>query len=272
VLPALGHLKLAALQPAHLQELYSNLLPDGLSPKTVCNVHGVIHRALEQAASWNLVPRNVARLVSPPRAQRKEIEILGPSQVHDLIAVSKGTRLEVLIAMALATGLRQGELLALRWKDVDMDSGVLQVRRQLGRDKQYAKPKTAKGRRSVGLPPSTVVALSEHKVRQAQEQQLMGPEWEFNELVFATHSGRCLGHRNVLRDYKKLLAKAGLPDVSFHALRHTSATLLLLQAAHPKVVSERLGHSRVGVTLDVYSHVMPSMDRDVAIRLDAMLV
>ncbi|CAA9588808.1 MAG: Integrase [uncultured Thermomicrobiales bacterium] len=271
ILPLLGPVKLAQLQPAHVQRLCSTLLEEGLSPKTVRIAHGVLHCALAQAVSWDLVPRNVASLAKAPRVKRKEIEALDEVQARQLMASSKETRWEALIAVALVTGLRQGELLGLKWSDIDLDRGVVQVQRQLGRDGTLADLKNDHQRRSIDVPPHTVTALRDHKRRQTEERLLLGPEYTYQELVFCTHRGRPLGHRNVSRAYKGLLKRASLPNVSFHALRHTNATLLLLAGVHPKLVQERLGHSNISMTLDIYSHVLPRLGREAADKLEALL-
>ncbi len=271
VLPTLGNCRLTSLQPAHLQKLYSDLLDRGLSAQTVHHVHTVLHRALRQAVEWNHVPRNVADVAHAPRVKRTEMRVLTAEQANILQMVAADTRYEALIALAVSSGMRKGELLGLRWQDVDLDEGTVHVRRQLDQNGRVSEPKTAKARRRIGLPASTVAALRAHKRRQAEHRLLWGPEWEDNDLVFCTHQGRPLGASNLSRDFKRLLRRAGLPDIRFHDLRHTNATLLLLQNTPAKVVSERLGHASIQITLDTYSHVLPSMDRDAADRLEALL-
>ena len=293
IVPVLGRHKLTALQPGHVQKLYADLLEHGrrsgggpLSTKTVRNVHGCLHTALEQAVKWGLVPRNVAGVVDPPRVRRKEIQALDAVQVRTLLATAHGTRWEALLTLAIATGMRQGELLGLKWGDVDLDARALHVRRQLGRDGTLAEPKTSKARRKVELPSYAVTALREHRARQNELRLKWGPEWEDRGLVFCTlagyrgkkaepgsgtRPGGALQARNVVREFKVLLGRAELPDVPFHALRHTAATLLLQKGVHPKIVQERLGHSNIAMTLDTYSHVMPSMDRGAADLLDELL-
>lgn len=271
VLPKLGDVRLSRLQPAHLQQLYGELLGRGLAPKTVKNVHSALHRALAQAVQWGLVPRNVAAVARAPKVERPEIAVLGPAEVSRLLEVASGTRWEALLTVAIATGMRQGELLGLRWADLDLDAGLLHVRRQLGRDKTYAAPKTGHGRRRVDLPDLAIRALRDYRVRQDQERHLLGPAYEEADLVFCTHRGRPLGHRNVSRAFKVLLRHASVPDVPFHALRHTAASLLFLRNVHPKVVQERLGHSQISITLDIYGHLFPSMGRDAADKLDDLL-
>lgn len=270
VLPTLGKIKLTQLQPAHVQQLYGALIDQGRAPKTVRNVHAALRRALKQAVDWNLCPRNVAALVQPPRVPRKEVEVLTAEEVRTLLTTVRGDRWEALLATALATGMRFGELLGLRWGDVDLTGRTVHVQRQLQRDGTYTEPKTAKGRRTIDLPATCVATLKEHKRQQNEERLLVGPEWQHNDLVFCTHQGKPLAQRNVFRAFKLILDRAALPDVSFHALRHTAATLLLLQGVHPKVVQERLGHSNISMTLDTYSHLIPSMGRAAADQLDAL--
>ncbi len=268
--PAIGTIKLTKLQPGDLQKLYSELLARGLSPSTVRGAHATIHAALEQAVAWNYVGRNVASIAKAPKVRRKEVKALSLEEVHQLLKVAGDTRWDALLTLAIATGARQGELLGLKWADCDLCRGTVQLRRQLGRDKTFADTKTGRSRQ-IDLPTSAVDALRRHRVKQAAERLAAGPEWNDNDLLFCTHGGKPLSWRNVTREYKILLKRAGLPDIPHHALRHTNASLLLLQGVHPKVVQERLGHSDVGITLNIYSHVTPSMGREAAERLNALL-
>jgi integrase len=147
---------------------------------------------------------------------------------------------------------------------------LVRVQRQLGHDGIFAEPKTAKGRRTIDLPAPHMAILREHKRQQNEERLLVGPPWQHNDLVFCTHRGKPLAQRNVFRAFKLILGRVGLPAVSFHALRHTAATLLLLEGVHPKMVQERLGHSTIAMTMDTYSHLIPSMGRAAADKLDAL--
>jgi integrase len=269
-LPTLGDVRLTQLQPPHVQQLYGELLERGLSVMTVHHVHTVLHQALQQAVKWNLAPRNVTDLVEPPRPQRKEVIALTSEQVRTLLGTSSGTRTDVILRTAVSTGMRQSELMGLRWSDVDLESGTIYVSRQYGRDGDYTEPKTSKSRRRIDLPETTSAILRAHRTAQLQER-LAATEWEDNDLVFCTRNGRPLIHRNVLRDFALQLRKADLPHVPFHALRHTHASLLLQQGVHPKVVQERLGHSTIAQTLDTYSHLTPSMGREAADKLGALL-
>jgi len=180
-----------------------------------------------------------------------------------------------LYVLALTTGMRQGELLALRWKDVDLEAASLSVRGTLTRSPDgltVAEPKTTGSRRHVFLGIIAVDALRRHRVNQTAERLLKSPEWENNDLVFANEVGKPIEASNLRRrSFQPLLEKAGLPRIRFHDLRHSAATLLLTQGIHPKVVSERLGHSKVSITLDLYSHVTPTLQKEAAMALDALI-
>lgn len=270
LLPHLGRRKLHQLQAPDLQGLYRALLHKGLSPKTVRNVHGVIRRALGQAVKWQLVPHNVALAASPPRADRREHATYDAETVKRLWRSVAGTRWLPFLVLAIKTGLRQGELLGLKWVDFDFVHSALQVRRQLQRDKTLQPTKGRRSRR-LDLGEIELAVLREHRARQEERRQNWGEAWEGQDLVFCTDRGRPLGWRDTYRDFRNILRKAGLEAIRFHDLRHTNATLLLEQGVHPKVVQERLGHSDIGVTLDTYSHVTPTMGRDAAKRLDDLL-
>ena len=270
IVPSLGKTKLNRLQPAHLQRLYSQLLDRELSERTVHHVHAVLRNALGQAFRWGTIPRNIAELVDPPRVRKVEVEYLDRTQADTLLASIKGNRWEALIVVAMATGMRQGELIGLRWSDIDFARNHLHVRRQLNRDGSLTEPKTAKGRRTIALPPNVTLLLAEHEHQQNEERRRVGSDWHDHDLVFCTHFGKPLQHRNVLREFGMLLKRANLSHISFHALRHTHATMLLVQGVPAKIVQERLGHSNISMTLDIYSHFIPGMDTDAANKLDAM--
>ncbi len=213
----------------------------------------------------------MATLVEAPCLRREEVVALTPEQVQALLTAMPGGRWEPLITVALATGVRIGEVLGLKWGGVDLAAGAIRVQRQLGQDGTFSEPKSAKGRRTIDLPTSCVAVLKEHKRQQNGARLLVGPDWQHHDFVFCTHAGRPLSQRNVLRAFKFLLRRGGLPDVPFHPLCHTHATLLLAQNVHPKVVQERLGHATIAMTLDIYSAYIPSMGRVAADKLDALL-
>jgi integrase len=274
-IPALGRIRLGRLTPQHFQRLYQEKLAAGLSPTTVSHLRTVLHGAFAEAVRWGLVPRNVVALVRPPRKVHVEVVALTVGEARALMAAAAGTRFEVLFVLALKTGMRRGELLALRWEDVDLDKGVLQVRGTLRRTREglkFGTPKTAAARRKVVLSPSSVAALGRHRARQQQERQAAGELWQDFGLVFPNTLGRPMEPRCLLSDvYRPLLERARLPPITFHTLRHTAATLLLAEGEHPKVVQELLGHAQVSITLDRYSHMTPRLMSNAAALMDRLL-
>jgi integrase len=236
----------------------------------------VLHKALDQAVSDGLIPRNVAKGVKVPQTKRTQIRPLTPEQARTLLDATRGDRLEALYILALSTGLRQGELLALRWEDVELEDAVLRVRRTLtriGGKVGVGPPKTSKSRRSVGLTAIAAEALRDHLARQLEEMERMGSLYHPGGLVFSNESGGIINPSNLRnRSLARLLKRAGLPPTTrFHDLRHTCATLLLSRNVNPKIVSEMLGHSSISVTLDTYSHVLPTMQESAIRALEEAL-
>jgi integrase len=264
IAPTLGRVRLKALTPAHVQGLYRAKLDSGLAPRTVQYIHVTLHKALKQALRWGLVSRNAAEAVNAPRPIKKEISPLSPDQSRALLEAAREDRLRALYVLAVTVGLRQGELLGLRWEDINLDTATLVVARSLsmsGPGPTFVPPKTAKGRRNVTLTAQAIEALRDHKVAQDREKATLAELWEHHDLVFPNQTGKPM-HPWVLvgGSFKKLLTRAGLPKATrFHDLRHTCATLLLTKGVHPKIVQEMLGHSSITVTLDIYSHVLPNM-------------
>lgn len=267
IAPRIGGIQLDKLSPVHVQGLYAELERAGVSPRMRQFIHAVLHRALGQAVKWSLVGRNVCEAVERPRVPHKEARTLDADQARRLLEAAKGDRLEALCVLALTTGMRQGELLGLQWEDVDFKQSTIYVRRTLLElNGKLTTGETKSGRnRRVDLPDVAVQALWEHRKRMLAEGH-PGP-W-----VFCDTKGGPIRKNNLIRRwFKPLLQRAGLPDIRFHDLRHTAATLLLSLGVHPKIVQERLGHSQISVTLDTYSHVLPSIQKEAAQKLDAIL-
>ena len=274
-IPALGNRPLARITPQDLQRLYSRKLQEGLAARTVGKLHVVLHRALQDAVRWGLVGRNVCDAVRPPKVHPREMRALSADESRQFLAAAQGDPLEALYTLAVTTGLRQGELLGLKWQDVDLEAGQLQVRRTIARVNGQGfveqEPKSARSRRSIALAPLAVNALDRHHTRQL-EKRLKALVWEENDLVFANEVGRPIEAQNLMRrSFYPLLERAELQRMRFHDLRHTAATLMLAQGVHPKVVQEMLGHSTVSLTLDTYSHVMPNMQAEAAAKMQMAL-
>lgn len=276
LIPHLGRISLTKLSPTDLSTMYAALLGEGLAPRTVGHAHRVLGRALREAEVAGLVGRNVARLVRPPRVPQKEMQTFTAEQARTLLRAAEvaGDRLAALYAVALATGAREGELLVLRWKDVDWDAGAIRIQRTLLRTRtglQIGEPKTASARRTIPLGRATT--LRGHRLTQAEERlRLRLGKASDADLVFASEAGTLIDPSNLLANsYYPLLNRIGLPRLTFHALRHTAATLMLEAGTHIRVAAERLGHSDPGVTLRVYSHVSATMQREAADTLDRVL-
>jgi integrase len=273
--PTLGRVALKNLTPAHIQGLYRDRLDSGLSPATVQKIHVVLHKALDQAASWSLVPRNPTESVKAPRPAPEEIRPLNREQTKAFLEGARGERFEALYVLAVSTGLRQGELLGLKWGDVDLENGLIRVRRTLTRNKGRLlldEPKTKRSRRTVRLTETAVQALKGHLARQIEQMERLGDLYEDQDLIFATQRGTLTNPTNLRRrSFAPLLEKAALPSIRFHDLRHTCATLLLSSNVNPKIVSEMLGHATIAITLDTYSHVLPTMQDSAARALEDAL-
>lgn len=281
-IPAIGHIELGKLQPIHIQEQYTRWTEEGrldgrgggLSPKTVVQHHRVLRKALQWGLKMQLIARNPADAAQPPRPARREMRALDAQQTVRLLQACEGTPLYIPVLLAVTCGMRRGEILGLRWKDVDLERGVLTVRQTLEETRdglRFKGPKTAAGNRSVALPSLAVQALRRHRVQQAKERLLMGPAYEDHDLVCARPDGKPLRPDYLSQALPRVAQQAGLPRIRFHDLRHSHATHLLQAGVHPKVVAERLGHATVQVTLDIYSHVLPTLQQDAAQRLDATL-
>jgi integrase len=271
IVPALGRIKLKNLTSLQVQQFYATKLESGLSKRTVEYIHTVLHSALKQAVRWEIVPRNVTDSVDPPRPEKEERPTFDLKQARLFLEAARGDRFEALYVLVIQTGMRRGELLGLRWDDMDLEKGLLHVRQALAPDgKSFSFPKTAKGRRRLRLTPEAVEALKRHRTAQNEERSRQGTSWRDHGLVFPSQVGTPMNPDNLVRrSYKPLLERAGLPQMPFHCLRHTFATLMMPNG-HPKVVQEMLGHSRISTTLDIYSHLSQDMQEEAVGRFAAL--
>ena len=267
LIPNLGTIQLDKLQPFHIQELYSKLAGTGITPRSVALAGTVLGTALRYAVRTHLLPSNPAADVQKPRAERHAMKFWNESQCKAFLAEAIKDRLFALYVLAIATGMRSGEMFALQWQDVDFGSGAVQVQRTLEEIRgrlRSKEPKTKRSRRQITLPLWAVDALKAHRER-------MDSEGHGSELVFPDTIGGPLRRNNFReRSYRPLIGRAGVPMMRVHDLRHTAASLLLAQGEHPKIVQERLGHSDIAVTLETYSHCTPTMQRAAADKLERM--
>ncbi len=282
VFEEIGEIELGSLQPRHLQQLYSDKLQNGrvygeggLSATTVRRIHAVLRKALSTAVKWQLIRLNPADAVDAPKQSRKEMKCLTKEDVETFLEAVQSDTYKVLYLVAIMTGMRRGEILGLRWQDVDLDNGQASIRQSYialhDGSMHLDTTKTKGSERTVALSNSVVVALRRHKALQAAHQLKLGHAYKDYDLVFASEMGTPINASNLHRNFKQTLEKAGLPNIRPHDLRHTHATLMLQEGVHPKIVSERLGHSSIQITLDTYSHVLPNLQSEAAQKLDKAL-
>ena len=275
--PDLGRVRLSRLTPEHVQRAMNKWLDRGLSPRTVRHARTVLRTALGQAVKWGRVQRNVASLVDPPKVERTDPTVFTPEQARAFLTAVEGNRLEALYHVAVALGMRQGEVLGLCWDAVDLDAGTIRVVRNLQRVNgrpRLVEPKTRRSRRTLPLSPSLVSKLRQHRARQNRERLAAGDRWQnWNEagLVFTSEVGTPLDSPNLLKRFRRILDEAGLPAIRFHDLRHGCASFMIAQGLNPRVVMEQLGHSQISTTMDTYAHVMPDALRDAASQMEDFL-
>lgn len=282
VVPRLGLTPLQKLRPAHLNKMYAELLEEGrvdrnggLAPKTVNYVHVILHRALRDAVRWNLLQRNVATQADPPRSRRKELQTWTQSEVLRFLDQIGGDRLYAAYLLSVITGMRRGEVLGLRWGDIDLDLGRAQIRQTLtvvDNQLTFSEPKTRSSTRSTPLDVDVITALRSHRVQQMREHLALGSDYATSDLVFTNEDGSPVHPRSLSRRFCRHASEAGLPMIRFHDLRHTWASLALLSGVHPKFVSHALGHSSIATTLDIYSHVLPAMEDEAAAKIASVIL
>ena len=269
-----GSIPIQKLRAADLQNLYAVMAKDGLADRTRLHTHRVAHRMLRHAAQWGVVHQNVAALVDAPAVRVTEIEILTAQEVQAVLQTLRGRSLYPIVVLALATGLRRGELLALRWRDIDLDGATLRVEQALEQTKRgglvFKSPKTKYGRRTVTLPPSAVAELRAHRKAQAERRLALGlgkaPE---GSLVFASWDGSTRSPNALTKEWTLAMGRAGL-KATFHSLRHTHASTLIASGLDVLTISRRLGHGSPAITLSVYGHLFRPDDRAAAIMEAAL--
>ncbi|MDX0765773.1 tyrosine-type recombinase/integrase [Sinorhizobium medicae] len=279
--PLIGDVTLAKLKTDKIDAAFSKALTEGhrrgggLSPRTVHHMRRVLIKALNQAVTWDRLVKNPAAATTPPKIERTKMLAYDPDQTAILIEAFRPTRMFIPMMLAVMCGLRRGEILALRWRHVDLSANrrMLSIRESAEQTKEgvrYKEPKAGKSR-TVALSSMMLAELKSHRARQAEEQLKIGIRPDDDSFVVAQIDGRPLKPVSLTHEWTRLLAKTSLPRIRFHDLRHTHASQMLAAGVHPKVASERLGHSTIGITLDLYSHVMPGMQADAAEQVDAAL-
>ena len=281
LIPALGAIPLGKLQAVHVQGYYAQALTSGrrdgkggLSAQTARHHDRVLNVALKRARSLRLISSNPVDDVSRPKVDHREIEVLEPDESAALLVAARDTRLFPIVFLTLGTGLRRGEVLGLRWSDVDLERRTLTVAQSLEQTRaglSFKAPKTRRSKRTIALSPSLVEELHGHRAKQAAERLALGLRRDPNGLVFTRIDGDPFWPDSVTKAFAKLITKAQVRRITFHGLRHTHATDLLRAGVHPKIASERLGHASISITMDTYSHALPGLQEDAAQRIDAAL-
>ncbi|AFK86966.1 MULTISPECIES: tyrosine-type recombinase/integrase [Thermoanaerobacterium] len=273
IIPSLGDYKIKKLVPLIIQSAYNDLEAAGLKGSTIRYIHNLLNQALEQAVTWQMINRNPCKNLVLPKAVEREMKVLTPEQARKFLEACIYDRFGVLFELLLTSGMRPSEVLGLKWEDVDWKNNRITIKRTLsrvGKTWLFKETKTKNSRRTIILPCEVMEDLKEHRKKQAQEK-LEAEEYNDYGLVFACSNGNPLGITNIKQHFKALLKDTGLPDLRLYDLRHSCATLLLAAGENPKVTSERLGHSNVAITLNIYSHVLPSMQEEAAMKLENLL-
>ncbi|HEU5382668.1 MAG TPA: tyrosine-type recombinase/integrase, partial [Ktedonobacteraceae bacterium] len=274
IIPTLGHIGIQKLTTQQLQTFYAQKLKEGLAPRSIRIIHAILHKAYQDALRSQppLVARNVVETVRPPRIAKSEARVLSKTQARALLTTVKGHRLEALITLALVTGMRRGELLGLRWSDINWQERTLTVRHTVdwlgGYGFWESEPKTEQGRRTLPLPAIALEALKEHRTRQLEERLKAGSLWQNRDLVFPNSRGNYLQPTRMLRMFREVLQSANLPHMRFHELRHSAATLLLAMGVDARVIQEILGHSHISITLGIYGHVNAEMQQEAMKKME----
>ena len=273
VIPVIGSIPLLKLKPLHLEKVYEEASSRGLSAQSVLHIHRVLFTALKQAVAWQLIPRNIAEAVTPPRPEQREVEPMTSREVVRILETVAGTDLEMPTILGLGTGMRLGEVLGLRWKDIDLEKRSARIAQTVQETKEgvvFVPPKTHRSRRTVSLPGFVIHALRKHKKEQSERRLVVGSAWHDLDLVIERGDGLPVRTSSLSGRFADRMKKEDI-RLTFHGLRHGHASLMLAAGVHLKVVSERLGHSTIGITADLYTHVADEVHEAAAASLDAFL-
>lgn len=271
IIPSLGSLTVSQLTPMVIQRFINDLLNKGLSASYVKKILAILTGSLKKAEQWGMIHKNPTSLIEKPRLTKKEMLVWDEKEIEQFLKVAQADRLYIAFLLAITTGMRQGEILGLRWKDIDFESGILYIRQTLSHDGKIflSEAKTKSSLRSIHLPNESIEALKKHR-RMVIQEKLKAEHYTDLDLVVCTVHGTQVNASNLNRTFKRLQEEAKVTKIRFHDLRHTHATLLIKLGINPKVVAERLGHSNTRMTLDTYSHVLPNMQEEAVQKLNVM--
>lgn len=265
--PRIGSIDINKLKPIRIQQLYTELLDTHLSSTSVLYIHRVLHKALQEAVKWGLITSNPADNVNPPKKRKIQYSTWDSDTISKALELAEGTLLYVPIVLAATTGARLGEICGLQWNDVDLETGQISIRytyQKINGNWELKSVKTNGSNRLVIIPKAVIQILRKHRLWQKKNMAFFGPDYHYNNFVNTWPDGRPVLTEYITKNFKKFIKEHGLPEIRFHDLRHTHATELLKMGVNPKIVSERLGHSNIRITLDTYSHVVPTLQKEAA--------
>lgn len=274
IIPYIGNILLQQLTPINVQEMYTKLEKKKLSPRSIKYVHTTLREALQYAFKMQMIPRNVCDFVSTPKQIKYKAQVYDQEEVKQLLTLCQNTNMEVPITLAVGIGLRRGEVLGLKWSDVDFKNGYLTVQTNLVSIKGkliFSTPKTSAGNRTIAIPEYIIILLKKHKLEQSKNRFALGNSYNNHDLVCCKEDGNPINPSNFSQKFNRFLSKTNLKHIRFHDLRHTCATLMLTYGIPAKVASQRLGHSNISITLDTYSHVLNEVEQQVATTFDKKL-
>lgn len=267
IVPYLGNIKLDKLKPLQIQNFYTLKLEQGLSERTVISFHKIIHRALEQALKWQLISINVCNGVEKPKVKKNKVDILNEKELKELLKIAKSTKLYVPVFIASYTGMRRGEILGLTWDNVDLKNNVIKIEKTLSSTKNgivFTEPKTETSKRNIAISKDISQILKKVQVEQLKNKMRLGNLYQNNNLVCCKDNGDFINPKSFSRDFHNLLKANNFKIIRFHDLRHTHASLLVKLGVHPKEISNRLGHSDIQITMNIYSHIYEETDKETA--------
>ncbi len=265
--PCLGNIKLDSLKPLQIQNFYTLKMGEGLAERTIISFHKIIHRALEQAVKWQIVRLNVSNGVDKPKVKKNKTQVLNEKEVKELLEKAKKTKLYVPIVLGAYTGMRRGEILGLTWDNIDLIKGRITIEKTLSSTKKgivFTGTKTETSNRTIAISKNVIKVLKYNKTKQLEDKMRLGNLYIDNNLVCCKENGDFLNPKNFSRDFHNLVVNSKIKNIRFHDLRHTHASLLVKLGVHPKEVSTRLGHSDIGITMNLYSHIYEETDIETA--------
>ncbi len=275
ILPFLGRMRLQEIQPVHIQKLYSIKKEEGRGARTIQLIHAILHNILKQAEREGILSHNSVDAVERPKVEQVEMQILNEEQIRQFLSAASGSPFETVCYLALTTGMRASELLGLKWCEVDEKKSTLFVHRQMqyiaGQGYIFSQPKTQAGRRQIKVGASTLKELEAHRNRQSIQKSIAGERWQENDLIFPTTIGTPLDYKRVTKEFKRLLKRAGLPEIRFHDLRHTSLNTLMEMGMPVNTVQRRAGHTRASTTVDIYGHATAQSQEEAAEKIEELI-